>query len=248
MSGYPGGVASQALKASGVAVITALPSLLRPSGIMALRIPFIEKIWRATGTIKLPAEMTADEAFDRLDPLFQAPGTRYVVEDDTLSYAKRNPAAQDKLATFTHGNLRIEGPAGARRLRFEVASTALLLSFLAPLLFLAFAQLAEGLNSWEKATVEASADEGAKEKDKPKPIRKLNPIDEMLGAPQPEDPNKKKDKEKDEGPHSSERAYYLAGIFLAIFLVGRALEPWLLRRTFRKAFEGEGPASGGVSG
>ena len=248
MSGHPGGMASHALQAAGAEVTATLPPPLRPTGIMALRIPFIEMIWRAKGAVALPQSISADEAFARLDPLFQTPGTRYVVEGDRLDFAKHNPAAQDRLATFTHGNLRIEHQDGQAWLRFEAASMALLLTFLAPLLFLGFALLAETLNEWEKASVEASAMDESKDKDEfkdkdkakdeDKPVRKLNPIDEMLGAPQPEDPGKKKDEKKDEGPHKTDRAYYLAGIFLAIFLVGRMLEPWLLRRTFRKALEG----------
>jgi hypothetical protein len=164
-------------------------------------------------------------------------------EGETLSYRKRNPGAQDKLATFTRGNLQVsDRDSGETVLRFHLSSTALLLSFLAPLLFIAFGQLAELANSWEKAAIEAAPEkdkEKDKDKDKLKPVPKLNPIDEMLGAPAPEDPNKKKDKdkdkEKDEGPHSPMPAYVLAGLFLAIYLVGRVLEPWLIRRTFRKA-------------
>jgi hypothetical protein len=208
-----------------------------------MNLPYIDRIWRIEGEIPLGQSLSADTVFERLDPLFQTPGTEVAREGETLSYRKRNPGAQDKLATFTRGNLQVsDRDSGETVLRFHLSSTALLLSFLAPLLFIAFGQLAELANSWEKAAIEAAPEkdkEKDKDKDKLKPVPKLNPIDEMLGAPAPEDPNKKKDKdkdkEKDEGPHSPMPAYVLAGLFLAIYLVGRVLEPWLIRRTFRKA-------------
>ena len=196
--------------------------------------PVIDRIWRVRGALMLAPPLSADAAFARLDPLFQTPGTTHVVDGDTLTYSKKNPGAQDPLATFTSGTLRIEQREGGSRLVYDLKSTALLLCFLAPLLFLGFAQLAEGLNAWEKAGAEASA-KPAKDDDKPKVVRKLNPIDEFLGAPQPEDPSKKKDKDKDKGKHSSTPAYVLAALFFAIYLVGRVLEPWLIRRRFRTA-------------
>ncbi|OYU74335.1 MAG: hypothetical protein CFE32_18115, partial [Alphaproteobacteria bacterium PA3] len=116
---------------------------------------------------------------------------------------------------------------------------ALLLCFLAPLLFLGFAQLAVPVNAYEAAAAkaeEAAQKDKKKDEDKPKPVRKLNPIDEFLGAPAPEDPNKKKkEKKEDEGRHSPEPGYFLAGLFAALYLLGRWLEPWLVRRRLRAA-------------
>jgi hypothetical protein len=194
-----------------------------------VNLPLIDAIWRTRGELEFDTPLTYEVAFIRLDPLFQTPGTTYWVDNDTLTYTKKNPGAQDPLATFTRGTLRVEE---SGRLRYDLSSTALLLCFLAPLLFLGFAQLAVAANAWEKSKVEAS--EQGNDKDKPKPVRKLNPIDEFLGAPAPEDPNKKKDEKKD-GPHSPTPAYVLAGLFAVIYLVGRALEPWLIRRRLRKA-------------
>lgn len=201
-----------------------------------MNLPYIDRIWRTQGELRLDEQMDADEAFSRLDPLFQTSGTQHAVDGDTLTYSKRNPAAQDKLATFTRGTLRIEQRDGATRLRFDLSSTALLLCFLAPLLFLGFAQMALAINSWEHADAEVSQ-KAEKDDEKPKAVPKLNPIDAMLGAPQPEDPSKKKDKDKDKdkGRHSPDRAYVLAGLFFVIYLVGRVLEPWLIKRTFRNA-------------
>jgi hypothetical protein len=203
----------------------------QPVGKPLVRLPYIDAIWRTRGDITLDAPLAAEEAFARLDPLFQTPGTTHTVDGDTLRYTKANPGAQDPLATFTRGTLQITEHG---RLLYDLSSTALLLCFLAPLLFLAFAQLAVAANAWEKSGIEAS-EKSEKDKDEAKPVRKLNPIDEFLGAPAPEDPNKKKDDKKKDDPHSPTPAYVLAGLFFAIYLVGRALEPWLIRRRLRKA-------------
>lgn len=207
--------------------------LLRQNG---LSVPFVDSIWRVRGELPLEAPIAADEAFARLDALFQTPGTDCAVDDDTLFYTKRNPAAQDPLATFTRGTLRIEQRGQGTVLRYDLSSTALLLCFLAPLLFLGFAQLAVTANAWEKSSTEASEKENVdKDDDEPKAAKKLNPVDEFLGAPAPDDPNKEKDKDKkkDEGRHSPTPGYALAGLFFAIYLVGRWLEPWLIKRTLR---------------
>ncbi len=210
---------------------------------MNLSLPYIDRIWRAEGEIVLDPPLPAEDAFARLDPLFQTPGTTYAVEGDTLTYSKNNPAAQDKLATFTSGTLRVaQQQDGSTRLVFRVSSMALLMVFLAPLLFLAFAQIMTTANAWEKAAMEAAKAEekaAAKDKDKgedkTKPKAELHPLDQMLGAPAPEDPSKKKDEKKDKDKFNTTPAYVLAGIFFVLFLVGRVLEPWLLKRTFRAA-------------
>ncbi len=73
----------------------------------AMKLPLIDHIWRVRGEVPIDAALSPDEAFARLDPLLRTPGTTLRVEGDALTYAKHNPAAQDKLATFTRGNLRI---------------------------------------------------------------------------------------------------------------------------------------------
>lgn len=194
----------------------------------------IDHIWRVRGEVPIDPPLSPAEAFARLDPLFQTQGTSHSVEADILTYTKRNPNAQDKLATFTRGMLRIEQRGAGAVLRFDLSSTSLLLCFLAPLLFLGLAQAAIAINAWEATAIEAE-DKAKKDGEKPKPVKKLNPVDEFLGAPAPEDPNKKKDKEKDKGRHSPDEAYVLAGLFFVFYLAGRVLEPWLIRRRFRKA-------------
>jgi hypothetical protein len=210
---------------------------------MNLTLPYIDRIWRTDGELAIEEPLTAEEAFARLDPLFQTPGTTYAVEGDTLTYSKHNPAAQDKLATFTNGTLRIaQQQDGKARLLFKASSTALLMCFLAPLLFLGFAQLMVTVNAWEKAAAEAEQSSGkkadkAEDQSKAKPKAELHPIDKMLGAPPPDDPEKKKkdNKDKDKDKFNPTPAYVLAGLFFVVYLVGRVLEPWLLKRTFRAA-------------
>ncbi len=204
-------------------------------------IPYVDLIWRVRGEVPVDPTLSPEEAFARLEPLLHTPGTTLGVEGGALTYAKHNPAAQDKFATFTRGRLWIERAGAGAVLRFDLFSHALLLCFLAPLLFLGFAQLAVTLNAYEAAAAKAeeAAQKGKKkdDEDKPKAVKKLNPVDEFLGAPAPEDPSKKKDKkeEEEEGRHSPEPGYALAGLFFALYLLGRWLEPWLARRRFRAA-------------
>ena len=203
-------------------------------------IPYIDIIWRVRGEVPIDRAMTPEEAFARIDALLRTPGTTLSAEGAELTYAKQNPAAQDKLATFNRGRLWIERAGAGAVLRFDLFSHALLLCFLAPLLFLGFAQLAVTVNAYEKAAAEASEKDKGKDKkdeDKPKPVKKLNPIDEFLGAPAPEDPNKKKKDKKDEdkGRHSPDKGYFLAALFAVLYLLGRWLEPWLVRRRLRAA-------------
>lgn len=208
-----------------------------------LRLPLVDNIWRVRGEVPIDPSMTADEAFSRIDPLLRTPGTTIVTEGGELAYSKHNPAAQDKLATFTRGRMWIERAGAGAVLRFDLFSHALLLCFLAPLLFLGFAQAAVLINSWEASGTEASEKASAKKDDeKPKAVKKLHPVDEFLGAPAPEDPKKKKEEKKDKGRHSPDEGYAMAGLFALIYLVGRWLEPFLVRRRLR-AFLAGSPAA-----
>jgi hypothetical protein len=218
---------------------------LRQDGLLmpGLRLPLVDNIWRVRGEVPIDPSMTADEAFARIDPLLRTPGTTIVTEGGELAYSKHNPAAQDKLATFTRGRMWIERAGAGAVLRFDLFSHALLLCFLAPLLFLGFAQAAVLINSWEASGIEASEKASAKKDDeKPKAVKKLHPVDEFLGAPAPEDPKKKKEEKKDKGRHSPDEGYAMAGLFALIYLVGRWLEPFLVRRRLR-AFLAGSPAA-----
>lgn len=218
---------------------------------MKAKVPYLDAIWRVRDSIALPEGVPPDAAFDRLSPLFATRGTSIDLGGGTLTYSKENPAAQDKLATFTSGTLRLETSGGRARLAYDVGSAALLLCFLAPLLFLAFAQLAVLANTLDPPEPEqARGRDGASEQaeDAREPAD-LHWIDQMLGAPAPEaeDDEEKTgedEDEEDEGKHSPTPGYVLAGIFAVVYLAGRFLEPWLLKRTFRAALEGELDAIG----
>ncbi|WP_017665837.1 hypothetical protein [Porphyrobacter sp. AAP82] len=215
--------------------------------VTGLKLPLIDNIWRVRGEVPIDPGMPAAEAFARIDPLLRIPGTDVSEEGGVLTYTKRNPQAQDKLATFTRGRMWIEQAGAGAVLRFDLFSHALLLCFLAPLLFLGFSQLAITIKAWEAADTEAGAKAEKKDEKKPPAAKTLNPVDEFLGAPAPEDPSKKKkDKKKDakdkEGRHSPDEGYVLAGIFAAVYLFGRRLEPFLVRRRLRAALAGPPPA------
>ena len=200
-----------------------------------IKLPLVDHLWRVRGAVPIDPALSAEEAFARIDPLLRTPGTTLSAEGEALTYSKHNPAAQDKLATFTRGRLWVERAEAGAVLRFDLFSHALLACFLAPLLFLGFAQAAIALNAWDASSAEVSEKSAKKEDEKPKPVKQLNPVDQFLGAPAPEDPSKKKDEKKDEGRHSPEEAYFMAGLFAVIYLVGRWLEPWLVRRRLRAA-------------
>ena len=128
---------------------------------------------------------------------------------------------------------------GRSVLTYNVTSPALLACFLAPLLFLALGQVNVAIGEYEKSKAEA-AEKSGKDADKPEKTDeedkdiKLHWFDAALGAPAPERPDKK-DKEKDKyKKYSPKTAYILAAIFAALYLVGRILEPWLIRSRFRK--------------
>jgi hypothetical protein len=117
-----------------------------------------------------------------------------------------------------------------------MTSKALLYCFLAPLLFLAIAAATIGIGKLEAAPDEAK---DAKKEEKKEMEVRMNPIDKFLGAPAPENKDdkakkaKEKEEEKDKGPDPTP-AYAFAGIFAAVYLVGRILEDRLIKSLFRK--------------
>ncbi len=194
--------------------------------------PVIDHIWRSRGKLELEADVTRDEALERLSVLFDPDELQIDRANGTLGYRKPNPAAQDRLATFSNGVLHLEENGRAKALRYDVGSPALLLTFLAPLLFLALAQATVGLGQWEES--KATEEEKANDEDDDKP-GELHWIDTMLGAPAPEEPDKDEEEEEDNEDYSPETAYGLAALFALIYLVGRFLEPRLFRKTLRNA-------------
>lgn len=194
---------------------------------------FIEWIWHVRGSVPLAPRQSADEAFDRLEPLFRQAGTNHERADDMLIFTKKDQAAQDKMSVFDAGVLHVEQGAAGSVLRYCLTSRALLFCFLAPLLFLGLAQLTIVASRYQKPPAE-SAEKAKKDKDVELP---MNPVDKALGAPAPEKPKKDKKGEKgedDKDKLSPTPAYVFAGIFAALYVVGRILEARLVKGLFRK--------------
>ena len=201
-----------------------------------MNLRFIDWIWHVRGSLALAPGQSGREAFDRLDPLFLQHGTSHQRTGDTLTFTKKDQAAQDRMSVFDSGVLRIDNSAVGAVLRYDLVSRALLFCILAPVLFLAIAQFTTVIAKYDKPPHEAAK--------KHTPPAAMNPIDKMLGAPAP-DKAKKDGAADDEGGGgkkgkklSPTPAYVFAGIFVALYLVGRILEDWLIKRVFRKSLDG----------
>ncbi len=196
---------------------------------------FIDGIWHVEGSLGLAPGDSANDAFERLDPLFQQTGTTHDRAADTLTFRKQGQPAQDKMAVFDGGVLRIEPGAAGLVLRYRLASRALLFCFLAPFLFLAFAQATIVLGKFEQARTAAKG----KKPEVKKPPVVLNPIDKALGAPEPDPPKKKKSKaDEDDKKPSPTSAYVFAGMFAALYVIGRFLEDRGIKALFRRRLLG----------
>jgi len=216
----------------------------RPLAVLPTRksssLRFIDWIWHIRGSVPLGTAQSSEDAFGRLAPLLDQPGTSRARSGDTLTFEKKNQLAQDKLSVVDSGVLQIEQTKTGPVLRYHLVSRALLYCFLAPLLFLGVAQLTVSLGELAKPTAAEKAKAEAKEKAKKKDEIQLNPVDKLLGAPAPEKPKdeKSKDKKKDdeEAPKgfSPTPAYVFAGIFAALYVLGRILEAWLIKRLFQR--------------
>jgi hypothetical protein len=197
----------------------------------------IDWIWHVRGSLEIAPGQSDEEVFDRLDPLFRETGTRHERSGDTLTFQKKDQAAQDKMSIFDSGVLRIERAAAGATLRYHLTSRALLFCFLAPLLFLAIAQLTVVVNRFHAPSSDAS-EEAPKADDKAKPVA-MNPIDKFLGAPAPEKPKKGGDKPEGRNKKpSTTAAYVFAAMFAVLYVIGRLLEDWLIKATFRKRLRG----------
>jgi len=212
---------------------------------------FIDWIWHVRGSVELAPGQSNDAAFDRLDPLFRQHGTTHHRAGDTLTFKKKDQAAQDRMSVYDGGVLRIEKGAAGAVLRYDLISRALLFCFLAPVLFLAIAQFTKVIVKFDKPPHEAAK--------KHTPPAAMNPIDKMLGAPAPDKPKTGKDgkpaADDEEGggkkgkKMSPTPAYVFAGIFAVLYVVGRILEDRLILRLFKKALgggldEAEAPRAG----
>lgn len=159
---------------AGIATLPHEPETAR------VNLPFVDHIWRVRGSLPLDRPVSARDAFDRLDDLFQAAGTQRSIEGDTLSFVKKDPLAQDRMAIYDRGTLRMvdaDEAGGCWELRYDMNSPSLLFCFVLPFVFLAIAWLLK---------------------------------------------------------ESRNPAYVFAGIFTTLYVVGRILEPRLIRSAFRK--------------
>ncbi len=200
-----------------------------------MNLRFIDWIWHIRGSLALAPGQSGNQAFDRLDPLFRQTGTSHERTSDTLTFRKKDQAAQDKMSVFDNGVLRIERGAAGAVLRYHLTSRALLFCFLAPLLFLGIAQFTIVVVKYQKASTDA-----AKSAKKEAQVLPMNPIDKALGAPAPEKP-KKDGADKAEGKNkkpSPTPAYVFAAIFAFLYLVGRILEDRLIKAQFKKRLLG----------
>jgi hypothetical protein len=189
-----------------------------------VKLRLIDWIWHVRDSLALTPGQSSEDAFDRLAPLFRQTGTSYQRTNDTLTFSKKNQAAQDKMSVFDGGALQIDKSVGGPVLRYDLTSRALLFCFLASPLFLGIAQLTVVISNFEKPTPH----EEKKQADMP-----MNPIDKALGAPEP-DNSKKEDADKDK-KLSPKAAYLFSGIFAILYVVGRVLEDRLMKARFRKS-------------
>ncbi|TVV76808.1 hypothetical protein [Sphingomonas solaris] len=200
-----------------------------------MNLRLVDWIWNVSGSVALPRGQSAEEAFARIDPLFRQPGTTHERAGDTLTFRKRDQAAQDRMAVFDGGVLRIERGVAGPLLRYRLTSRMLLFCFFLPLLFLGFAGLTIVVSDYQKPSAEAAAKAKKEAAAKKKPDVPMNPLDKALGAPAPDKAKKdKKDEDKSQKPTS---AYVFAGIFALLYIVGRILEARLFRSLLRKKLE-----------
>jgi len=63
---------------------------------------------------------------------------------------------------------------------------------------------------------------------------RMNPIDKALGAPAPKKPGTEGKGDEDDKKPTPKPAYVFAGIFAALYIVGRILEDRLIKSLFKK--------------
>lgn len=191
---------------------------------------FLEPIWHVRGSLPLAPGQTGEDAFTRLAPLFRQVGTSYERHHDTLTFRKSDPAAQDRMAVFENGMLRVDDTGDGTVLCYHLVSKALLFCFLAPLLFLAFAAVTVQVAHHEEEVAKTAP----KKPEKKPVVLPQNAIDKALGAPAPEQPDKNKKDGEDKKKLKPTAAYVFAAIFAILYVAGRIIEQRSIRSTFRK--------------
>jgi hypothetical protein len=201
---------------------------------------FFDWIWQIRGSVPIVPGQSNDEAFRRLDPLFRRFGTTHERTSDTLTFQKKDQAAQDKMSVFDNGVLQIERGAAGAVLHYKMTSRILLFCFLAPLMFVAFAQLTIYMGARQKAAADA-AGKVEKKPEKPVVVRELNPIDKFLGAPAPAKPKDGDEVGRGKKKPSPTSAYVLAALFAILYVFGRIFEARMVKSLFNKSLLGASP-------
>lgn len=147
-----------------------------------MNLPYIDRIWRVRDSLTIEPPQLAAETFGKLDDLFKVDGTSHLVDGDTLTFTKKDPLAQDRMAIYDKGTLRLVQRETTSELHWDMSSPTLIFCFALPFFFLAIAGVLE---------------------------------------------------------ESRKSALVFAGIFTTLYIVGRILEPWLIKKAFRKAILGE---------
>lgn len=83
---------------------------------------FIDWIWNVRGSLALGQGQSGEEALSRLSPLFNEPNTQHDTSGDTLTFTKTDPVAQDKLAVFDGGVLKVEKSMAGPLLHYHLTS------------------------------------------------------------------------------------------------------------------------------
>jgi len=197
----------------------------------------INWIWHVRGSLELAPGQSSNNAFEKLAPLFSVTGTSHQRTNDTLTFSKKDQPAQDRMSVFDSGALRIEKGTAGSVLQYHLVSRALLFCFLLVPLFLGFAELSIVLGKFDKPAAMATATPGKVADAAKKPAEKtvvvpLNPIDKFLGAPEPKAGAEKPTRRG--GKPSPTPGYVFASFFAILYVVGRILEAWLVKRLFRK--------------
>jgi hypothetical protein len=209
------------------------------TGLFRRLVQLCAPIWQLRGELPLPPGMAPAVALDRLAALLHAPGTSHDLAGDTLAFSKRDAAAQDRLAAFNAGTFSVVHGADGPVLRYHLLSRALLFCFLLPLLFLGVGEAAAYLEKPEEPPAKAEKAGKAKQ---PDVVHQLHWIDKALGAPAPEARDKKKKEKPEQTAHYP--GYIFAGIFVALYIIGRVLEAWLARRLITRLLGGEAAPPG----
>jgi len=110
---------------------------------LRVNLPLIDTLWRVRGSLPLDTAAPASEIFARLESLFQVAGTNYEIENDALTFHKKDPLSQDKMSIYKSGTLNVRHEGEGRSLAWDMHSPALMFCFCLPFFFLGVAWLLE---------------------------------------------------------------------------------------------------------